>query len=378
MRFGKKMSVCTLAAAMVLSAFAGCSNSGNNAGSSSSAAASAAPAASSAAGTSGDASYKGAQLVVATWGFSAANLKKISKDFESQYGCTVVTDETSGNSERLNKLTAQKNNPKIDVALLTDSFADQGNRKGLFDKIDTSVVTNLSNLYTFAGNKDGYGPAYSVVRYGIMYNADKVKTAPTSYQDLFSDAYKGKVALPDMTSTAGPYLLMTLAKDLSGDEKNADAAFKFLESKKGNVNLWYTTSADVTKAFSTGDIDAALFMDMNMPALTKSGLNIKWVDPKEGDFSAAATVNVVKNGKNEKLAQLFVNYLLSDKVQSQIAGTMNEAPTSKNATMPDAQKKYLVFGQSQADALKTFDWSYVNSNKADWVETFQKNVAVSK
>ena len=376
-KFVKKMSACTLAAVMTLSALAGCSNSGN-AGSASSSASSAAATASSAAGTSGDASYKGAQLVVATWGFSAASLKKISKDFESQYGCTVVTDETSGNSERLNKLTAQKNNPKIDVALLTDSYADQGNRKGLFDKIDTNVVTNLSSLYAFAGNKDGFGPAYSVVRYGIMYNADKVKTVPTSYQDLFKDDFKGKVALPDMTSTAGPYLLMTLAKDLSGNEKNVDAAFKFLESKKGNINLWYTTSADVTKAFSTGDINAALFMDMNMPALTKSGLNIKWVDPKEGDFSAAATVNVVKNGKNEKLAQLFVNYLLSDKVQSQIAGTMNEAPTNKNATMPDAQKKYLVFGQSQADALKTFDWSYVNSSKADWVETFQKNVAVSK
>ncbi len=362
-KFVKQMTAGILAGTLALTLFSGCK--GNEP--------------SSAAGntSSGD-NYKGAQLVIATWGFSAANLKKISKDFESQYGCTVVTDETSGNSERLNKLTAQKNNPKIDVALLTDSYANQGNERGLFEKIDTNVVTSVKDLYSFAQTKDNYGPAYSVIRYGIMYNADKVSTAPTSYKNLFNDEYKGKVALPDMTSTAGPYLLTTLAQDLSGDAKNTDSAFQFLESKKANINLWYTTSSDVAKAFSTGDINVALFMDMNMPSLTKSGLNIKWVDPKEGDFSAASTVNVVKGAKNEKLAQLFVNYLLSEKVQSQIAGTMNEAPTNKNATMPDEQKKYLVSGQSQADSLKTFDWSYINSKKADWIETFQKSIAVSK
>lgn len=366
-KFVKRMSAGVLAAALTMTLFSGCQ--GN---------ASSGAASSAASGDNSKNAYQGAQLVVATWGFSAANLKKVSKDFESEYGCTVVTDETSGNSERLNKLKAQKNNPKIDVALLTDSYGDQGSKLGLFSKVDTSVVTNEKNLYSFAQTKDNYGPAYSVIRYGILYNADKVSTPPASYQDLFKDEFKGKVALPDMTSTAGPYLLTTLAKDLSGDEKNTDAAFQFLKSKKSNVNLWYTTSADVTKAFSTGDINVALFMDMNMPSLTQSGLNIKWVDPKEGDFSAASTINVVKGAKNEKLAQLFVNYMLSDKVQSQIAGTMNEAPTNKNATLPDAQKKYLVSSQSQADALKTFDWSYINEKKADWIETFQKNVAVSK
>lgn len=367
-KYVKRISLCALAVAMTLSLFTGCNGKTATASSA---------VASTASNDSKD-EFKGVQLTVATWGFSAANLKTLSKDFEDEYGCTVVTDETSGNSERLNKLTAQKNNPKIDVALLTDSFANQGNQSGLFDKIDPAVVTNVKNLYDFAQTKDNYGPAYSVIRYGIMYNTDKVKTPPTSYKDLFEDAYKGKVALPDMTSTAGPYLLMTLAKDISGNEKDADAAFKFLESKKENVNLWYVTSADVTKAFSTGDIDLALFMDMNMPSLTKSGLNIKWVDPKEGDFSAASTINVVKGSKNAKLAQLYVNYMLSDKVQSQIAGTMNEAPTNKTASVPDEQKKYLVSTQEQANALQSFDWSYIAENKADWVERFQKNIAVAK
>lgn len=66
-----------------------------------------------------------------------------------------------------------------------------------------------------------------------------------------------------------------------------------------------------------------------MPTLTAAGLNVKWVDAKEGSFSAAATVNVVKDCKNPELAQLFVNYLLSDEIQSQVADVLSEAPTQQ-------------------------------------------------
>ena len=58
--------------------------------------------------------------------------------------------------------------------------------------------------------------------------------------------------------------------------------------------------------------DRLEIVDMNNRL--NSFLNVKWVDPEEGDFSAAATVNVVKNSKNPELAQLFVNYLISDKI----------------------------------------------------------------
>jgi len=319
--------------------------------------------------------FKGAQLVVATWGFTAKSVKEISKSFEETYNCKVIIDETSGNSDRLNKIMAQKNNPEIDVALMTDSFAALGSEKGLFEKIDTKVVTNLNNLYDFAKSTDGYGPCYSVVRYGIIYDADTVKTPPKSYKDLFSGKYNGQLSLPDMASTAGPYLLTTLAEKSGGSATNVQPGFDLLKANKDNVKQWYLTSSDVQTAFTTGEIGVSVFMDMNMPALKKSGLNVKWVDPEEGSFSAAAAVNVVKNSKNPELAQLFVNYLISDAVQNQVADKLSEAPTNKNATMSDEKKVYLAFGQKAMDSLKKFDWTNINTNKAAWIEKFQKEVA---
>ena len=94
--------------------------------------------------------FGGAELVVATWGWAEAGLKTLAADFESQYNCTIVVDPTSGNGDRLNKLMAEQNDPTADVALLTKSFAQTGNEAGLFEKIDTNIVTSIGDLYDIA------------------------------------------------------------------------------------------------------------------------------------------------------------------------------------------------------------------------------------
>ena len=324
--------------------------------------------------------FSGAELVVATWGWAETSLKTLSEDFEKQYNCTIVVDPTSGNGDRINKLMAEKDDPTADVAMLSKSFAQTGNSEGLFEKIDTNVVTSLGDLYDIAVDADGYGPCYSLDRYGIMYNADALEQAglpaPTSYEDLFDDQYAHMVALPDMTSTAGPYLLVALAEDLGGSQEDVTPAMELMQEKKDNIDLWYTTTSDVVNAFTTGEANIAVFMDIYMPSLTESGLNMVWTDASEGSFSAPATVNVVKNCKNPELAQLYVEYLISESTQNKIAEVMNEAPVNKNATMDDSLKSYLAFGEESMNALKEFDESYIAENKEAWIDTFQRTINV--
>ena len=324
--------------------------------------------------------FGGAELVVATWGWAEAGLKELAADFEDTYNCTIVVDPTSGNGDRLNKLMAEKNAPTADVAMLTKSFAETGAQEGLFEQIDTSVVTSLDHLYDFALDANGYGPCYSLCRYGIMYNADALESlglpAPTSYQSLFDDQYAGMVALPDMTSTAGPYMLVAMAEAMGGSQEDVTPAMTLMQEKKDNIDLWYTTSSEVVNAFTTGEANITVFMDINMPGLTDTGLNMVWTDAEEGSFAAPATINVVKDCQNPELAQLFVEYMISDEVQSRVAETMNEAPVNQNATMPDELKSYLAFGADAMNALKQFDEEYITTAKDAWIDTFQRTVSV--
>ena len=324
--------------------------------------------------------FGGAELVVATWGWAEAGLMELAADFEETYNCTIVVDPTSGNGDRLNKLMAERNDPTADVVMLTKSFAETGAQEGLFEPIDTSVVTSLDHLYDFALDANGYGPCYSLCRYGIMYNADALEQLglepPTSYQDLFDDKYAGMVALPDMTSTAGPYMLVAMAEAMGGSQEDVTPAMTLMQEKKDNINIWYTASSDVVNAFTTGEANITVFMDINMPGLTETGLNMVWTDAEEGSFAAPATINVVKGCQNPELAQLFVEYMISDETQSRVAETMNEAPVNKNATMPDELKSYLAFGEDAMNALKQFDETYITTAKDAWIDTFQRTVSV--
>lgn len=213
-----------------------------------------------------------------------------------------------------------------------------------------------------------------MVRYGILYNADAV-SAPTSYMDLFNGNYDGLISLPDMASTAGPYLLVSLAEDLGGSQENVTPAMELLKKEKSKIADFYMSGSSVQTGFTTGEIAVAVFMDMNVPLLRKSGLDIKWVTPKEGSFSAAATANVVKGCQNPKLAQLFIQYLISENVQNKVADVLSEAPCNSKATMSEEKAKYLASGEDAFKALKVFDLDYINSNKATWIEQFQKEIA---
>ena len=119
-----------------------------------------------------------------------------------------------------------------------------------------------------------------------------------------------------------------------------------------------------------------ILLDINMPGLISSGINMQWVDASEGSFAAPATVEVVKNCKNPELAQLFVEYLICNDTQNKIAEVLNEAPVNKNATMDDSLKTYLAFGDESMNALKEFDEAYITANKEAWIDTFQRTVAV--
>ena len=146
--------------------------------------------------TDGEADYSGVELTVCTWGGSTgAATKELAADFEAKYGCTVVIDEVNANSDRIAKLQSQieSGNVEDDVVYLSGAFAKQGEGLDLFEKIDTSVVDNMDQLYDFAQNETGYGPMVCVGRFGIMYNADMLKEKGlephTSYMYLFDDKY---------------------------------------------------------------------------------------------------------------------------------------------------------------------------------------------
>ncbi len=324
--------------------------------------------------------YSGVELVVCTWGGTTGDAtKKLAEDFEKKYGCTIVIDGINANSDRLAKLQSQIQSGVVedDVVYFSGAYAKQAEKLGLFEKIDTSVVTNISELYDFALNDTGYGPMVLVGRFGIMYNEDILKEKglepPTSYMELFDDKYAGLVSLPAMTATAGPYVLIAIAEQLGGGIDNYQPALDLYKEKKDNIKLWYTT--DLMAALSQKEVAITVYMDLMLPVLVSSGLNMKWVDAKEGNFADDVFINVVKDSPNKELAQLFVNYALEKSTQELFIELNNEAPTNKNAQMSEEKQAFLAYGQEDFDKCTFFDYDKLNAVKPEMIEQWQKIAA---
>ncbi len=324
--------------------------------------------------------YSGVELVVCTWGGTTGEAtKKLAEDFEKKYGCTVIIDEVNANSDRIVKIQAQQKSGVVedDVVYLSGAYAYTGESLGLFENIDTSVVTSTGELYDFARNDSGYGPMVCAGRFGIMYNADileeKGLEPPASYMDLFDDKYAGLVSLPAMTATAGPYVLAAIAQDLGGGLDDYQAALDLYEEKKDNISLWYTT--ELVTALTQKEAAITVYMDLMLPVLQSSGLNMKWVDAKEGNFADDVYINVVKDAPNKELAQLFIEYTLQKETQEQFLELNNEAPTNKSAEMSEDKDAFLVYGQDEFANCTFFDYSVLNDVKPTLIEEWQKIVA---
>ena len=331
--------------------------------------------------TTGEADYSGVTLTLCTWGGSTgAATQELVKDFEEQYGCTIVLDEVNQNSDRIAKIQSQieSGNIEDDVVYLSGAYAKQGEALGLFEKIDTNVVTNLDELYDFAQNDTGYGPMVCVGRFGIMYNEDYLVDelgleTPTSYMDLFDDKYAGLVALPSMTATAGPYVFAKFAEDLGGDLTDYQAALDLYAETKDNIGMWYTS--DIVPALSNKEVAITVYMDLMLPVLRDSGLNMVWVDAEEGNFVDDVYINVVKDAPNKELGQLLVKYLLEKETQEKFIELNNEAPTNKTAVMSEEKDAFLAYGQEEFDNCNFFDYDFLNEIKPTLIEEWQKIVA---
>lgn len=313
------------------------------------------------------------KLVISTWGLSEDLLKEnIFTPFEEKYGVDVVL-EIGNNSERLTKL---QNNPNsnIDLMYLAESFAEQGIESDLFEKVDYSKIPNSKELIEVAKKTvdRGFGPAYTVNSIGIVVDTS-AGIEINNWEDLWKPELKGKIAIPDITTTNGPAVL-AIAADKAGvplESDNGEAAFKELEALKPNVVKTYSKSSDLANMFSSGEIVAAISADFAYGTIANVKPEAEYVVPASGTYLNFNTININKNSKNKDLAYEFINYLLSEEVQLRAAENLGDSPVNNKVVLDESKVGNLTFGATVENG-KTIDYKFVNSKMNSWVDSWNR------
>ena len=312
-------------------------------------------------------------LTISWWGFNGDKLNEfIVQPFQELCGCELVF-ETGNNADRLNKLRA-RDGKGVDVIYLTDSFSQIGIEEGLFQPVDRALVPNIAGMHDIAQAPQGeFGPAYTIGRVGIVYDAAKVNPPITHWNDLWRADLAASVSLPGITTTAGPMVVM-LAGDKAGTSVFADPApaWAEIEAIKPNVVKNYNTGSEMINLFSTGEITVSLAQDFSLGQLQAAVPTVVWAKLEDGDYATLNTVNIPKGAEDVALAHQFINFILDPALQTVLAENGVDAPTGKSVVLsPEAAAKW-TYGEAMIAGLKRIDYAAMNAAKPGWIDRWNE------
>ena len=207
---------------------------------------------------------------------------------------------------------------------------------------------------------------YAFDSIGLIYDTDKVKEAPTSWNVLWDPQYAGKVLGYDngehnFTITA---LTMGLADPFRlTDDQLKQAEDKLIEMKR-NVLSFYTTADEALQLYQHNDI-AIIFANygqQQVKTMEKAGAHIAYVNPSEGAPAWLDTWAMTSGVQDKDLAEAWVNFVL----QKQIGQQLSDRTGFGNTVVPFASAKptdKLVWLKDVEDPTKRADlWNEVKAS----------------
>lgn len=308
--------------------------------------------------------------------YAAAFKQHVIPQFEKDHNVKIIYSEASS-EPTLTKLQAQKASPQIDLACISSGISAKAKGLGLLEKNDPAIVTNAEKLRAYAKDKDGIGIAWGTLAMGISYDPEQYKEAglepPKSWNDLLNPKNAGHLSFSDFTGTYGPFTLIMMAKANGGGQDNIDPGFKAMaEMSKLAVTI---AGTDFTQLYSQKEIWVAPWANSDVSTvIKKTGLPLEFVFPTEGAPAIITNMAAVKNAPNAKLAQEFLNYVLSPEVQTIIANEFNVAPTIDGLDLPKDVADRVGYSEEFSKRLMAFDYDKLAADLPGWTQRWLAEV----
>jgi len=307
-------------------------------------------------------------LTVMMWGATWERIfKPLAAEFKNETGITLEVVNQTTSIEGLTKLQATRNKPQVDVWFTNESMAlRSGGDKQLFVPLDPVKIPNLKTLMEGARSDMFAGVYYGAV--GIVYRPDLVPGGQiTSWDELWTPAFKNKVSLP--VPTVFPGKMIIVASLLNGGiQTDPDPGIALLAKVKSNV-LFHNADAQARRALAQGEIWAMVTTPSAVGALREQNIPVAMVSPKPTPLFFEGMM-IVRSGK-EDLAAIFVNKVLSPQWQRYITETYNMGPTRTDVE-PSASFRQAT--PKAGDAV-IVDEAFMNRNIGQWTEKFNAMVS---
>ena len=295
--------------------------------------------------------------------------------FAAKYGVTVEV-VSAGTGECLERIVAEKDNPQGDVIYGGMNYANSFNPDyvPLFEPYTAAGDDKLPEAYrNFNGITTHYcldGSAALLVnieeyeKLGLKIDDFK------GYENLLAPELKGKIAMGDPANSSSAWAELTNMLLVKGNAPYDDAAWEWVGKFIKNLNgVQLSSSSAIYKGVVEGEyVVGVSYEDPCVGLLVDGATNVKLVYPEEGAVWLPAGAAIIKNCPNMDNAKLFMDWLISDEGQNEIAKT-TARPVNPN--IPNTAKEMTPFSQIK---VVYEDMELCGTNKkawqAKWTEMF--------
>ncbi|MFS2126893.1 ABC transporter substrate-binding protein [Pseudomonas sp. Pseusp97] len=269
-----------------------------------------------------------------------AQVKAFYGPYEKSTGNKIVAGEYNGEMAKV-KAMVDTNSVSWDLVEVESPELARGCDEGLFETIDPAILGKAEDYVPGAVSNCGVG--FFVWSTVLAYNADKLKSAPTSWADFWdTQKFPGKRGLRKGAKYTLEFALMAdgvAPKDVYkvlATKEGQDRAFKKLDQIKPNIQ-WWEAGAQPPQYLASGDVVMSSAYNGRIAAVQKeSNLKIVW-NGGIYDFDAWA---IPKGAKKVDESLKFIAFSVQPEQQKTYSENIAYGPVNKNA-VPLLSKELL-------------------------------------
>ena len=293
-------------------------------------------------------------------------LVAVTDVFAAKYGIDVEV-QSLGTGEALEKIVAEAENPQADVLYGGVNYANAFTYADNFEQYTAKGDDKLPEAYQ---NTNGVATHYCLDgSAALLVNIEGLEKLGIKvddfkgYADLLRPELKGagKIAMGDPAKSSSAWAELTNMLAVMGDKPYDDKAWDWVNQFIGQLDGIIDSSSAIYKGVVSGEyVVGVSYEDPCVGLLVDGATNVKLVYPEEGAVWLPAGSAIIKNAKNMDNAKLFLDWLISDEGQQEIAKT-TARPVNTNIT--NTTDKMAPFS---AIKVAYEDMDLCGKSKKDW------------
>jgi phosphoglycerate transport regulatory protein PgtC len=295
------------------------------------------------------------RLVIVT-SFSKDLTTPFAQAFQKKYPATRVEVQNRNTAAAIAFIReTQSNPPDIFWASAPDAF-EVLKKHALLQKYQPKAQGIASRVGSYPVNDpDGHYVGFAASGYGIMYNTRYLRAnnlpAPKEWDDLKKPIYFGHVGISAPSRSGTTHL--TVETILQGE--GWDRGWATLLEIGGNLAQVSDRSFGVPDAVNSGQYGIGIVIDFFGLSAKASGFPVEFVYPTVTTI-VPANVGIITNARNQKAAEAFVEFLLSEEGQQLLLDPKIQRLPVRPATYAKAPAGYPnPFQDARLGARVKFD-----------------------